>query len=123
MMINWPADNEAITCVGFGDALLPVLIEAVENGRVEWVECIVSDKRTDGRYSEFDYLGFRYAVDEYYEPISEPTGERWDYVPVRVEKIAKVDVAGNGDTIIVEKYPLIHITPPKQPRPESWGSF
>lgn len=122
----WPEELEDIACVGFSVELLPILMEAIDNGHVEWVVSRKSSRRADGRYAEFDYLGFRYSLDELYEPISEPTGERWDFVPVRIEKIAKVDVAGNGDTIIVEKYPLVHETPKKQPapqRPESWGTF
>ena len=70
-------------------------------------------------------MGFRYSLDELYEPITNAEGEEtgWDFVPVRVKKIAKVDVAGNGDTIIVEKYPLVIEKPKPTPRSADWGSF
>lgn len=122
--MNWPEDLEAVTAVGFSDALLSTLVEAIENDHVEWVTRIASDKTSDGRYSEFDYLGFRYAVDELYEPIVGFEGQRadWDYIPVRIEKIAKVDVDDDGNTFIVESYPLTKaVVKPKYEG--SWGSF
>lgn len=122
-MINW-ADATYIECVGFDRSLLPYLQNAIDNGVVKWGKRLSSQVASDGRYSEFDYLGFRYAVDELHEPLDDSPNALWDFVPVRVEKIAKVDEDDDGNTIIVEKYPLTSIkTPTPAPRPAEWGSF
>lgn len=120
--MNWPEDLEGVTCVGFNEGLLTQISIAVDNDHVEWVTKIKSAKASDGRYSEFDYLGYRYAVDELYEPVSTPTGEDWGYVPVRVERIAKLGVNDDGGTILVEQYPLTGQAIP-EPYPTMWATF
>ena len=121
--MNWPEDLEAVTCVGFSESLLPILMNAVDADHVTWVVKIVSAKTSDGRYSEFDYLGFRYALDELYEAVSTPTGEDWGFVPVRVEKIAKVDTDDNGNTIVVESYPITTPQAAVQKYAGAWATF
>ena len=128
--MNWPEDFEAVTCVGFPDAVLPILMSAVDNRQVEWVTRISSTKSSDGRYSEFDYLGFRYALDELYEITGIEPGadgrprETHGYVPVRIEKIAKLGVDDDGDTFIVEQYPLGISQLPRPPKYQgAWASF
>jgi len=121
--VNWPDDLEAVTCVGFNDALLHILMSAIEADHVKWVTRIKSNKASDGRYSEFDYLGFRYALDELYEAASTPTGEDWGFVPVRVEKIAKVDTDDNGNTIVVESYPITTPQAAVQKYAGAWATF
>lgn len=129
-MINWPENFENVTCVGFVDALLPILMSAVDADHVEWVTQIKSAKASDGRYSEFDYLGFRYALDELYEITGIEPGddgmprEKHGYVPVRVEKIAKVDVDDDGNTVVVEQYPLAMTPAARPPKYQgAWASF
>lgn len=128
--MNWPEEFEAVTCVGFNEALLPILMSAVDADHVEWVKQLHSMKASDGRYSEFDYLGFRYAVDELYEITGIEPGidgrprEKHGYVPVRVEKIAKVDVDDDGETFIVESYPLTTTPAARPPKYQgAWASF
>lgn len=123
----WADDLEA---VGFSATLLSFITTAVDNGQVDWVRTISGDNpHAEGRYREFDYLGFRYGMDEAYEVISIEPGahgrgvERHEFVAFRVEKIAKVDEDDDGNTIIVEKYPLTNQAPKQQSRPESWGTF
>lgn len=128
--MNWPENLEDVDCVGFSDGSLCELSIAVDNHEVMWVTQIRSRKTSDGRYSEFDYLGFRYAVDELYEITGIEPGadgmprEKHDYVPVRVERIAKVNVDDDGKAFVVEQYPLaMHPTvkPPKYVG--QWASF
>ena len=128
--MNWPEELENVTCFGFNDALLPILMSAVDNEHVDWVTQIRSEKTSDGRYSEFDYLGFRYAVDELYEITGIEPGvdgrprETHAYVPVRVEKIAKVDVDDDGKVFVVEQYPLGISQTPRPPKYQgAWASF
>ena len=128
--MNWPENLEDVDCVGFSDGSLCELSIAVDNHEVTWVTQIRSRKASDGRYSEFDYLGFRYAVDELYEITGIEHGadgmprEKHDYVPVRFERIAKVNVDDDGKAFVVEQNPLaMHPTekPPKYVG--QWASF
>ena len=129
-MMNWPEELEDITCVGFSVALLPILMEAIDNGHVEWVTRKSSHRASDGRYAEFDYLGFRYGLDELYEITGIEPGidgrprEVHGYVPVRLEKIAKVDVDDCGNVLILEKYPLSMAAVERPPKYQgAWASF
>lgn len=123
--MQWPEDLEDVHAVGFSDMLIPILMNAIDSDHVKWSRVITSrNPRAEGRYREFDYLGFRYGLDESFEAIPTPTGEDWDYVGYRIEKIAKLDVDDHGETIVLETYP---ITSPKQPQPKpqspDWGTF
>jgi hypothetical protein len=129
-MMNWPEELEDITVVGFSDSLLPILMEAIDNDHVEWVKRLTSVKAADGRYSEFDYLGFRYGLDELFEVTGIEPGadgqprETHGYVPVRIEKIAKVDVDDDGNVLILERCPLSMASVERPPKYQgAWASF
>ena len=123
--LQWPDEEEhfdQIKCVGFSNALLPILASAIDNGHVTWNydDLVVN---ANGRTQTFNYLGFRYALEAVREYRSEPTGELSSLFPVCVSKIAKLDVDDDGKTIVLESYPLVAKTPTKPQRPEHWGTF
>jgi hypothetical protein len=120
--MNWPADFEDFECVGFSSELASILAEAWDNKHVE----IVRSGRAGSYFHwAFDYLGFRYRVD-CEEQMVERDGRTWAiYNAYRLEKVAKLDVDDDGNTIVIEEYPM---TTPKQfapkPRYEGvWATF
>ena len=120
--MNWP-DIEDVECVGFNSALLPILIEAWENGRVDRHVGAIRRSSTDFSWT-FDYLGFQYQIDFEQGSKTFPDGSFGTHsTPYRLSKIAKVDVDDDGNTVIVESYPCVPQQPKAQPRPESWGTF
>jgi hypothetical protein len=124
--MNWPDNLEDIECVGFSESLLCVLIQAWDSHEVDIVPGAIRRTSTDLSW-EFDYGKFRYRIDCEEGSEIRDDGRLWSITtPYRIERVGKTAVAGNGDRIVVEKYP---ITKPMivQPKPPAyagvWGSF
>lgn len=123
--MNWPDNLEDIECVGFSEALLPILAEAWENGHVERQVGGIRYTSTSISWT-FDYLGFRYQID-----CEERTDQRadgsfwWVSTPFRLTKIAKLNIDDDGYQVVIEEYPLVVTLTPKQKAryQQAWGSF
>jgi hypothetical protein len=75
-------------CVGFDREILPILLGAMDMGRVRWVPRIGGNGPNS--YAAFDYLGFRYKV------------VGLTAMPVIIEKIARVDVDDDGYEVVTD---------------------
>lgn len=101
----WPDDLAQVRCEGFDRSLLPYLQNAIDNGRVKYVE---SRMFAESATTTFDYLGFRYELDEFVEVVD------------AIKKIAKIDEDEHGNEVIVETYGVATTAPQQY---ESWGCF
>ena len=108
--VIWPEDISEVECVGFSEGILYNLMVAIDHKRVTHVS---TDKNAWYASYTFDYLGFRYVLD--------CSG----FTPYRLQKIARLGVDDDGETIVEEKYPITGTAQPL-PQPDyltEWGSF
>lgn len=113
--LEWPDDTDAVECIGFSKPLIYNLIHAIDHGRVQ-----VVSKGTNGWYSSytFDYLGFRYELEV--EEVRNGV-----LTPYRLQKIARLGVDDDGNTVIEESFTNPQFMYP-EPAPKyqgEWGSF
>ncbi len=112
--LTWPDDTNEVECVGFSVALVYDLIFAINHDRVETIS-----KGQNAWYHDwtFDFLGFRYTVEA-----EEVGGE---LVPYRIQKIARLGVDDDGNTIVDESFtnPTSMYPEPAPKYEGAWGSF
>jgi hypothetical protein len=114
--LTWPDDTNEVECVGFSQELVYNLIVALDHKRVEYVS-----KESSGSYVSytFDYLGFRYVLElEEFQHVRANT-----YEPYRLQKIARLGVDDDGETIVEEHFIGMGVAQPTPERFEQWGEF
>lgn len=100
----WPDDLGMVACVGFHRSLLPYLQNAIDNERITPIDTRMF---AESAVLTFDYLGFRYELEEFAEVVTS------------IKKIAKIDEDEEGNEVILEDYEVVR----KQTEYRDWGDF